>query len=63
MKEDYRITHWCGVPQKFLSEERLKEAIDAGFNLLSGEYKDVIILNMAGLSSTYANDGGIIVTI
>lgn len=41
MKKDYRITHWCGVPQKFLSEERLKEAIDAGFNLLSGEYKDV----------------------
>lgn len=33
------------------------------FLLDRGEYKDVIILNMAGLSSTYANDGGIIVTI
>ena len=29
----------------------------------SGEYRDIIIVNMAGLSSTYANDGGIIVTI
>lgn len=28
-----------------------------------GEYKEIIVVEMAGLSSTYANDGGIIVTI
>ena len=28
-----------------------------------GEYRDIIVVDMAGLSSTYANDGGIIVTL
>lgn len=28
-----------------------------------GEYRDIVILDMAGLSTTYANDGGIIVTL
>ena len=28
-----------------------------------GDYREIIVVEMAGLSSTYANDGGIIVTV
>ena len=34
----YLITHWCDVPAKFFSEERIKEVIDCGINLVMGAY-------------------------
>ncbi len=34
----YYITHWCAVPGSFFSEERIKEVIDCGINLVMGSY-------------------------
>ncbi|MBQ8402205.1 MAG: hypothetical protein IJX14_09785 [Clostridia bacterium] len=34
----YLITHWCDVPAKFFSEERIREVIDCGINLVMGAY-------------------------
>ena len=34
----YYITHWCNVPSSFFSEERIKEVIDCGINLVMGSY-------------------------
>ncbi len=36
MKPVYLITYWDGIPLEFFSEERMKEAIDCGFNLIQG---------------------------
>lgn len=38
MMKEYLITHWCGVPRAFFSEERIVEAIEDGFNLLFFDY-------------------------
>lgn len=38
MNDNFMITCWCGVPQKFLCEERIVEAKEAGINVLTGEY-------------------------
>lgn len=54
-KEKRLIISHCNCPDR---AEIMKK-----FLLERGEYRDIIIVNMAGLSSTYANDGGIIVTI
>ena len=32
----YLITYWDGIPFEFFSEERIKEAVDCGFNLIQG---------------------------
>ncbi len=32
----YIITYWDGIPFEFFSEERIKEAVDCGFNLIQG---------------------------
>ena len=48
------ISH-CNSPKK---AQMLKEAIQEKMKL-----KDIIILNTAGVSSMYANDGGIIVAV
>ena len=34
----YFITHWCGVPGNFFSEERIKEVTDCGIDLVMGAY-------------------------
>lgn len=47
------ITH-CNAPQR---AEHMKELL-----LKKAQFKDIIILDTAGISSMYANDGGIIVT-
>lgn len=47
------ITH-CNAPQR---AEHMKELL-----LKKASFKDIIILDTAGVSSMYANDGGIIVT-
>ena len=36
MSKTYLITYWDGIPFEFFSEERIKEAIDCGFNLIQG---------------------------
>ncbi len=46
------ISH-CNAPEK---AEQLKEKIEERYN-----FKDVIIVETAGLSSVYANDGGIVI--
>lgn len=48
------ISH-CNCPER---AEFVKKLL-----LERGEYREIVLLNMAGLSSTYANDGGVIVTI
>lgn len=35
---EYMVSCWCGVPQRFLTEERIAEARDAGITVLIGEY-------------------------
>ncbi len=47
------ITH-CNAPQR---AEHMKELL-----LEKAQFRDIIILDTAGISSMYANDGGIIVT-
>ena len=34
----YPITYWYGIRKEFLSRERLKEAREAGFNLIECAY-------------------------
>lgn len=34
----YPITFWYGIPKEFVSEERIKEAIDCGMNILECRY-------------------------
>lgn len=48
------ISH-CNCPER---AEFVKETI-----LKMGHFKDVIVLNMAGVSSMYANDGGVIIAV
>lgn len=36
--KNYPITFWYGIPKEFVSEERIKEAIDCGMNILECRY-------------------------
>ena len=35
---DYKITFWCGPKKEYLSKERIKEAVNCGFNVLECAY-------------------------
>jgi len=43
MKKPYYITYYNGIPKSFCCEERYKEAIDCGFDILTAESQDLKI--------------------
>jgi len=43
MKKPYHITYYNGIPKSFCCEERYKEAIDCGFDVLTAESQDLKI--------------------
>ena len=53
-KRTLMITH-CNFPDK---AEKFKEII-----CKKADFRDILIMDTAGVSSMYANDGGIIVTV
>ncbi len=46
------IAH-CNCPDR---AEKFKEEVEKKYN-----FKDIVIVNMSGLSSTYADDGGLVI--
>ena len=53
-KKNLMITH-CNAPERAQS---VKEQIESKV-----KFKNILIMDTAGLSSLYANDGGVIVTV